>query len=512
VANPFRAAADISDREFNSGPSPAFGGASTSRLFWDWAVGILSPDRELQYNARLLRARARDLRRNNPWVAGWARELVNNIIGDEGIQLHAQIKDDGGTLDKETNRALEAAWKEWDFPENASVDGHDSWVDLQRLAVEGLAIDGEIFVRHHPGFLPSRHRYAVQLIDPDLLDEFYNVAPDENGVEVRMGVELDRNGRAIGYWFWRNHPADLWPRRERVRIDAKEITHLFVRYRPGQTRGVSWLAPILTNVHHLDGLTESELVASRMTAAKMGFIENVTPEAIEAYAAKLRSGKSQPQDLEVAPGLIDELAPGQTFKGFDPQHPNSAFEAFNKIILRGIGRGLGSSYSALTGDLSDANYGSQRAGLLPERDNYRVIQGWLKKWLHRTVYRNWVGMALLARAIDLPFAASRLPSDYFAVAFRERGWKWIDPLKDLQAADLEVKLGLTSRTRLASERGVDFEEIVDEIAAEQEYAREKGVYIGGAAAKPAGGEAPPGDEPVKDDVNPTQRGLLRASA
>lgn len=480
MGNPLAAAAALQERQGNL--STVFDGARLSRLYDDWTTTLLSPDAEIQYSLRLLRARSRSLARNSSFITGFLLELENNVIGEEGIQLQARIKDAAGRERQEINQPIERAWKEWSHPEHASVDTIDSWIDLQRLIIRTMATDGEVFVRPWKGW-DNRFAFAVQLIDADLLDETYDVPPDENGVEVRMGVEKDRFGKPLAYWFWDRHPASRWGRGERVRVPADEIIHLFIRYRANQSRGYPWFAPVLTDTKMLSGLLEAELVASRASSAQMGFIVNKASEAIEAYAAKLARAKKQgelkPRKYEAAPGVIAELLPGQEFQEFSPNHPPSAFESFTKVVLRSVARGVGSSYATLTGDLSDANYGSLRAGLLPERDHYRALQGFLARRCHRPVYRPWVGMALLSGAIDLPPGETRVPSAYYRVAWQGRGWQWIDPIKDLQAAEREIKLGLNSRRRLAGERGRDYHDLVLELAEEERLAREHGVHIGG---------------------------------
>src|SRR5690606_41539034 len=87
------------------------------------------------------------------------------------------------------------------------------------------------------------------------------------------------------------HPADISVRRVRpgrIRVPASETIHLFTPLRPGQTRGVSWFAPILFDIRMEQGYREAEVVAARMQAAKGGVIINKTPEAIEAYVERPR--------------------------------------------------------------------------------------------------------------------------------------------------------------------------------------------------------------------------------
>lgn len=202
------------------------------------------------------------------------------------------------------------------------------------------------------------------------------------------------------------------------------------------------------------------------------------------------------RSYDAAPGVIDELAPGQEFQGFDPTHPNSAFESLLKTILRGIVRGLGTTYARLTGDLEGANYSSMRAGELPVRDRYRSIQRWLAQHLRRRVYRAWIPVALVSDRIKVD---SRLGSDFQQVTWNPRGWKSVDPKAEVAALEAEIALGVNSRTRACADRRTDYEDVVDELAREQEYAKRAKVTVEGVAAKKSPAPRPERDEADEDD-------------
>lgn len=479
-----------------------FRGSNSGRLFGDWSTAAQHPDLETRFTLRDLRARARDLVRNNPYAAGIVDSFTDNVIGWEGIRLHPEVRNRAGDVAEDTNARILKAWTAWGM-DHASTDGVDSWLDLQRLIVRSWVVDGEVFIREHKGF-DNPHAYALQLIDADLLDENYNAPPDSNGIEIRMGIEMDATGRRLAYHFWRRHPQDL-PRgsRDRVRVPADEVIHFFTRLRVGQNRGYTLFAPVLSTLKMIDGYSEAELVAARLAAAKMGFIENITPEAIEAYAARLKAlnngqtGDTNP--LEVAPGLIEELLPGQKFTAFDPNHPNAAFEVFLKVMLRGVSRGFGVSYLTTTGDLEGANYSSMRAGLLPERDHWRVLQVATYTRAHRRIYDSWRGTAMLAGSLRI---GSLISANFAAHSWRPRGWKWVDPYKDLQAAELAIRLGVNSRTRVAADQGLDFRKIVDELRVEEDYADEKQVHVAGISQYKPGGQ---GDDEA-DEPEPATNG------
>ena len=477
MRNPFAVAATALNRPMRTSgrsfrASSSFAAAGIDRLTEDWLPWTLSPDWETRSALRLLRARARQLVRDNGYCAGFVGAVSDNIVGPDGVLLQAKVKNQAGKLARATNRELERAWTLWGEPETASADGIDSWIDIQRLFAEMMPVDGEVILRKHKGF-DNAFGFALQFIDPDLLDETYNVPAGNGRNEIRMGVEIDSYHRPVAYWLWSRYATDASGEPyERIRVPASEIIHRFIRYRPNQTRGITWFAPVMLNMHHLGQFALNEVVASRAAAGKMGFILNKNPEAIQGWSWDAKKVKQ----MDVEPGLIDELMPGQEFASFDPTHPSTTFDSFESAMLRSIARGFKISHLTLTGDLRQANYSSMRAGLLPERDHWRALQKYLAMHCHRLVYREWLAMALLSGAVRVD---SRLASNYYEVAWKGRGWQWVDPLKDMEALKLGIDLGIDSRQHANAETGRDYEDTVDELQYEQEYAAEAGVDVSG---------------------------------
>jgi lambda family phage portal protein len=475
-----------------------FGGAQVNRLTRDWIAATMSPDSEIRFDIRLLRARARQLVRDNSYAAGFVSEFAMQVVGPHEIRMQAKIRDRSGNLAEATNAEIEKQWKRWGMPENASADRRSSFADMQRMWFRSLAMDGELILRKLDYF-DNEFGFAVQQIDPDLLDETFNVGGRPGQNEIRMGVELDQWGGPVAYHFWNRHPDLLSSslKLKRERVEASEILHKFFQYRPGQTRGYSPFAPVLLDMKMLGGYQEAELVATRMAAAKIGFFVQKNPEMMGGSAAPTARKEGDPEELDASPGTLDELNPGWEFQGFDPTHPSTAFKEFTKAILRAIARGLGMAYTTLTGDLEAVNYSSIRAGLLSERDMYRMQAQWGAVHLCRPIYIAWLKNAMLTGALKVD---ARLASEYDEVEWQGRGWKWVDPVSDLQAAELALSLGLDTRHRLAAEAGLDYEENVDQLAEENEYASVAKVNVAGAPKA-----LPPGQDPNARDDQQTQQ-------
>lgn len=453
-------------------------GGQVSRLTSDWVTVPISADRELVYDMTRLRARARDLVRNSGFGTRFLGLLCDNVLGHKGIRLDVDI-----TLAQHdtVGDTVEAAWMQWGHPESCDVAGQLSWADLERLAVRSLAQDGEILWRLIRG-AGNDFGFGVQVLDPDLLDVNYNRVATASANEIRMGVEKDAFGKPVAYWLWTFHPNDYGfavRSGERVRVPADEIIHEFLHLRPGQTRGVSWFAPVLYDAQMLKGYAEAEVTAARVAAAKMGFI---APPA-DAATAILPGDGSPGQggmpnqaglEMDASPGEFGYLPPGYTMQSWDPQHPGKEYSAFTKALMREIANGLGIPYNDLANDLEAVNYSSMRAGALAARDTWRVLQVWLAEHLHRRVFEAWLPMAILAGALP---GKARAALTAGATEWLGRGWAWVDPLKDLQAVELGIAIGVESRKATLAEEGREVEDVFGELADEQAMAEKLGITV-----------------------------------
>ncbi len=442
-----------------------FEGAKFVNSLYSWAVSNLSADSEISGNISILRARSRDLARNNDYVKKFLRMVKTNVVG-KGIKLQSKAKLKNGDLDKRANELIESAFKDWSKRGVCDVTGKYSFTDIQKLVISQMALDGEVFIRMVKGF-NNKYKFALQLLEADHLDVNYY----DTSRNIVMGIEFDEWSRPIAYHFYKKHPGDRYNylEQERIRIPAEEVIHLFIPYRISQNRGIPWLHTAIIRLKMLGGYEEAELVAARLGAIKAGFYKKPADEMGYGADEVLDDG-SLVQNLE--PGQIEILPSDWDFQAVDWNHPNQAFKDFEKAILRGIASGLDVSYNYLANDLEGVNYSSIRAGVLDERDVWRDLQIFLKEHFLDRVFENWLEMALLSGNLNLSFKDfNRLNNP----TWQFRGWEWVDPLKDMQANILAIKAGLKSASDVVSQMGFDYEEVLLQLKREKDLREKLGI-------------------------------------
>lgn len=413
-----------------------------------------------------MRGRARNLAMNNDYVRRYLRLLTTNIIGPDGVIFQSKVKDPNGAPDKGANKIIEDGWYDW-----ARVVG---FLEKQHLLIKTVGRDGEILVRLIRGkSAGNRYYFDIQLLESDHLDETYS-DPAQN---IVMGIQYNSDGSVKGYWIWEQHPgSELASLRQnrRIFIPASDMFLIYYRERPSQTRGFPWIHTALIRLNNISAYEEAEIYAARLGASKMGFITR-DPDENSIGTGETDAGNPV---ISAEPGTFEFLNPGQDVKFFDPNHPAGNFDPFIKSQLRGAAAGLDVSYSSLSSDYSDANYSSLRQGALYERDNWMTLQSWIIRNFFEPVYREWLTMFLTSGVSNLPMSKI---DKFNSPMFYGRRWKWVDPVKDISAMKMEVDLRIKSRTQICNENGVDFNDIVDELAQEEALLAQKGLSL----SKPA---------------------------
>jgi len=455
-------------------------GTESFQVLKDWIESPLKASGSLDWDLRnkifRLRQKSRLLGLNNPLVRQYLQLLEQNVIGAKGIRLQAQVRNNDGSLNKGINDKIEAGWI--DFWRDPWVDGRMSGVAGEQLLIRTVAVDGEAFIRRIRG---SKYRYGVklQMIDADLVDHQYNRPRGTQGEnEIRLGIEVDEWGKGVAVWVWSSQPQDINTSipRKRSRIPAEEIIHIYDPERINQTRGITWLNSIMLQADILNGYVEATLLAARTGACSMPMFKHTNQDLYDVAANG--TTKAPVFNIELNPGGGLTLPPGLEMQEFKPTQITTGFGEFTKENKRWMSSGLCTSYNALANDLEGVSYSSMRSGLLIERDSWKCLQ---QMWIDRfrsPVFEWFLTDALLVGALMLD---SRDPRKFLAAKWVPRGWPWVDPLKDVNAAVIAIENGMGSRTGYLAEQGEDFEETCEELKEEKRIADEAGLDFSGGA-------------------------------
>jgi len=401
--------------------------------------------------------RARYLVGSNALAAAAVEAWVSALIGP-GIRTMSQHPN------KRTRERLNAAFARW--AEDADADGVLSYSGLQALAARRLVVDGEALALK----VFDGGQLRIRLLDAQQLDSAQHRELSGGG-RVIQGIEFDARGRRVAYWIFEENPAfgtvTLTPRR----VLADQVLHLFRAETPGQVRGLSWFAPVLLRLAELDKLADAQVIRQQIAAMLAGFV--ISADGGNPFSGDA-DGTDQISGLE--PGTLQILPPGMDVKFSDPAEIGGEAMDFVRIVQREIASGLGVPYEALTGDLSDVNYSSIRAGLVEFRRRAERIQKQvIFQQMMRPVWRAWIRTEALAGRARGDLARLEA-ADFFAP--RQH---WVDPQKDVAAEVAAIEAGLMSRREAVAARGRDLSALDAEIAADREAAAALGLNWGGQA-------------------------------
>lgn len=459
----------------------SYSGGKNTRWTADWISDSATINRQIKYDIRAVRERARDLWKNNPLIRAYRKRLISDVIGPDGFKLQMRVKKLDGTPDQKANEEIESAFNEWKKKQFCTMSGTVTFTQVLWLLIEQYKRDGEFIARdYYPDKDDNKFGYSLEIIEPDLLDESYNVIKGNNA--IIMGVELGEWKNPLRYHFRQYNPKDevsgfysfysTGNNGERLSIAAEYINHIFDPEHSNQVRGISHLAPVMMQIRQLDGYDEAAVINARIGAMKSMIIKQEKDTEEETGDAEDAEGNI----INYASnGEAIYLDPGQDVSNWSPNYPDSQYEPFTKAFYRKLAVALGMSYNAWLSDLESVNFSSMRSGLLTERDQWLVDQSFIIETFLSVIFAKWLKAALMNGAVKLPYSQFER---FNKPEFLGRRWQWVDPYKDVQAAVTAVDNGLSTRTRELKKQGYDFDDIVEELKRENQKLKDAGINFG----------------------------------
>lgn len=454
-----------------------------------------SADSELSHDLPTLRARSREIDRDNPIGSGLHESFVTNVIGT-GLRPQALNEGERG---KRINKAMEAIWKERSdtlFPGSDVEQGEAQQVILR----SGLG-DGDVLVKEAK--MNSRPDEPVwfEIVEADRLSTPLDRKPADPQGEIRDGVEKNRYGHVLAYHVLRGHPGELGTGKvtdqfTHERVPASSAVLLRLVRRPGQTRGEPQFHAIMQDLLDLDLLLQASLKRVQLAAMVALVIKSQVPletllDGMGAQSRPPATEKFNQIDHDFEQGMVFGLQPNEDITTVLPNFPTPELGPFIIMLARRVGAALGVSWQIVLKDFSESTYSSARTDLLEARRPYIILRNWFGRkcmtWLWTAVMRDarLRGELALRGVSDEEIAAVKWIGD---------SWPWVDPKNEVLAAQVELSFGGKTLEQYWLSRGDDPDEMREALRAQKQFLEEIGLELTGpgqlAALMDDGGTAP----------------------
>lgn len=419
-----------------------------------------------------VRARGRDLERNSDIMNSVVKAFKRNVIGG-GYTLQAK------TDDKEFNNKIETLWQIWCKKQNCDVTGTQSFNQIIRMAVQRKKVDGGIlFIKRYTkdGIIP----FKLQMIEVDELDISQMVSKNK-GNKVVGGIEYNNFNKPVGYWI-KQYNIDGYTINNPVYIEAKDVIFYFSKTRPSQIREISDMTPTITRIRDTNEFMTAISVKERIAACLSVFIKRSLPSNGVGFgrggSSNLEESRESYQGKTIAPGMIKELNPGDEIQVVNPTNPGGDATTYIKLQQRLIGAGQGISYEATSRDMSETNYSSARQGLIEDEATYSEEIELLQENVLDEIYETFIISVYLSGLIEMSNFWDK-KQEYFWHEWIQKPRKWIDPQKEANANRIALQTGQKTYKQIAAENGKDWQEQIDEMSEILDYAKSKGINLGG---------------------------------
>lgn len=463
-------------------PSPAaqkrleiknkYDAAGTGRRMKGWMPPSTGPNKAIT-GLQNIRNRARDVVRNDWSGESATQKWVTNLIG-VGITPRLKRLESGPR-----KQELIDLWDRW--VQVADADGVLNFYGLQALVVRAWLDSGEVFVRKRVRRLDSGMEVPlqVQLIEAEFVPLFdADTWPGMPvGHKIRQGIELDRRGQRVAYWMHREHPGDdtAAGMQNLLRIPASDVKHVYEVKRPGQLRGVSALASVLTRLRSINDYDDAVLERQKLANLFAVFITrglggDVDLDPLTNLPIEMSSGEPL---VGLQPGIMQELEYGQDVKFSNPPEAGTTYSDYMRTQHLGTSAATGIPYELFSGDIKEVSDRTLRV-VINEFRRFAEQRQWhtVIPMFCQPVRQWWTDAAVLAGKVTMAEA-----NDVAMVEWAPHGWAYIHPVQDPQGKALEVESGFRSRSSVIAERGDDPDTVDAERAADKEREESLGLTV-----------------------------------
>lgn len=454
-----------------------YDGARDTRFTSDWQLSTVSQSRDIRNALVKVRDRARDLVNNDDYAKGYIRQMKTNVVGAFGfsMKINPSVRDQAF---RDNAERIKESYFDWCERENCSLAGDLRFLDMQHLAISGVARDGELCFRviRNKNF---KYGFMLEPLQVELLDESYTEILNANKVVV-MGIEYDRNTWRKTAYYFRDIPIEsqiygyITTAGYRKRIPAEEIIFSFDAEYVKQMRGISWMVQSLNSMRQLSKYDEATLHNARVRATFGGFL-NTDKDAPNNYEGDSEDAQGNMQ-MELEDGVWKQLPPGVSAIFADNNFPSAQYESYTNSKLRRQSVGLGVAGSVHSGNYSDVNFSSERARQIAVRDNFMLAQEWFIGAFLEPIGKIFIKEAWLTGAINFPLSEL---DQYSKIIWKGRRWAYVNPEQEMRTNQMKWDMGVKSISEIIEESdgNLEPEEVFQQIAEDKKMAKKYGISI-----------------------------------
>ncbi|MGP9764559.1 phage portal protein [Halomonas sp. AOP13-D3-9] len=498
----------------NVGSETRHRGASRMlRSMLSWIPGLGSPRQDNPTSEReTLISRSRDAYRNHMLGRAAISRAATNVVG-MGLTVRPNV--DGAALgldDEQTevlNDQLARGFRLWaENPAECDAEATLDFYMLQRLAFVSALVSGDVF-----GFTPMDRRpgglfdLKLQLVEAERVG---SPLTDMNTANEIDGVRVDSLGKPTHVRVCDGYPSDYLTRQtwEWVPVFGAEtgrrrILHLMnEKDRPGLTRGVPYLAPILEALQKLERFSQAELTAAVISAMFTVAIKHDKSEDEPGLGGATlwdeqsndpnkpsrpvvqsdRDHEPEGDNLTLGEGAVWDLEEGAEPVPISPNRPNAQFDPFFVAVVKEIGAALDQPAEVLLMHFS-TSYTAARAA-------FNQLWKFVKQRRHHLTTQ-WCQPAY-DLVVDEMVARGMIHMPGYRDPAKRRAYTralWIgeplgslNELVDARAATERIANGTSNETlETMALHGEDWHDVAQDRAREIKWKRENGVplYVGG---------------------------------
>lgn len=455
-------------------------GATHTRNLKQWHPSTQGPDQEILRDLPTLRARSRDLFKNNTIGRGAIRTLCTNVIGT-GLKLNSNIdREFLGLTDQQADKwesDVERRFSYWADTSECDAARKLNFAEIQELAYLTKLQSGDSFA-----VLPliprtnSLFLLRVKLIEADRVQNPFGTANRDN---IRAGIKINQNDEPISY-FIRTSSERSDVRHIEVPAFGEQsgrpnVLHLYKQERPGQSRGVPLLAPVLEAIKQLGRYKDSELVASVVSSFYTVFIKSNNPDALDDPQRHLRTQSEEFEDEEdkldytLSPGAVYQLRDGEEIEQANPMRPNPNYKDFIDAGLQDIAMGLEIPKEILAKQFM-ASFSASRAARLEFWKFVTNERNWFSRKFCQAIYCEWLMDEILRGNIMAPGFIESIEKRmaWSSAEWIGDGMGQINEVVSVKAATERINAGFTTRqTEIKAINGGDFKKIVRQLRKEK---------------------------------------------